>query len=770
MWTLSPRKEHLNDSQTPKLPKLLLRSTLAHTPTVTPTLQECSRRNPFGNPSRNHGFSSVRSPQEESTVARLPKRQRFDDDVDDALRLVRSSDDAVQGTGLRIPFATSWPSHSAALNNYIETVARHECMKPRAEEPTLKLLASRLSDYLAPGGTKRFRPRLEWVSPIPLSRGKRPRTCRDGDASQPPAAMVVVPREIVRRQARDDHPSAPNNGLLPDNAFAEYLVAARADNEMGENEEEEVPLQTMESDLSSLNDIAISNTFGRDSDSALHMAIRENAVDAALELIHLGAPVNAENGKHVTPLILACQKGIIEVAKELLSRGANTLAATLTGSTSLLQACHFGHLEIVKLLLDCGAMMEMANHKNTTPLMRAAQEGHEQIVKLLLDKGAKVNRRNNEHMSALMLASQRGHAGIVKLLLEAKAEIDAMTAQRSTSLMLACKREHVNVVQVLVGFGCELFIRDSRGRTATDVATRENRKDLLRLLEPAKQIELMQRKSRVERNYIMASMWVLLQQDRASVCTANGNISLHDVSESYDAGSLKLAACEKTLVRTMTLPAPMVELIASFMPLPRLWDERLALITKRCRVDADAAVSCAMDLIDEVLEEGGFLDACRLVNITPPTHFKSWEAWRSWGFRHNHLDPTPSAGYRVNALTATLPGLPRVALDSLDTRPTLVPMNARDWRRGICYLQILAHRSSLLPKALTEPPFNIPPWLIDQLITVNDIQSLSRRLGNRGAHFEASVAIELVMLASSVVSWYGRERSVSGRRSHVSFM
>ena len=582
--------------------------------------------------------------------------------------------------------------------------------------------------------------------------------------------MDVVRRELVRRQARDDQPSAPNNGLLPDNAFAEYLGAVIADNVAGLNEEADALLQTVESDVSSQNDITISNTFGRDSDSALHVAIRENAVDAALELIRLGAPVSAENGKHVTPLILACQKGIIEVVRELLSRGANTLAVTLTGSTSLLQACHFGHLEIVKLLLDCGAIMEMANHKNTTPLMRAAQEGHEPIVRLLLGKGAKVNRRNNEHMSALMLASQRGHAGIVKLLLEAKAEIDEMTTQRSTSLMLACKREHVNVVHVLVGFGCELFIRDSRGRTAADVATRENRKDLLRLLEPAKQIELMQRKSRVERNYVMASMWVLLQQDRASICTANGSISIHDVSEHYDAGSFKLSACEKTLVRTMTLPAPMVELVASFMPLPRLWDERLALITKRCRVDADAAVSCAMDLIDEVLEEGGFLDACHMVNITPPTHFKSWEVWRSWGFRHNHLDPMPSACYRVNALTASLPGLPRVALGSMDTKPTLVPMNARDWRRGICYLQILAYRSSLLPKALTEPPFNIPPWLIDQLITVNDIQSLSRRLGKTGARFEASVAIELVMLASSVVSWYGRERSVTGRRSHVSFM
>jgi hypothetical protein len=66
-----------------------------------------------------------------------------------------------------------------------------------------------------------------------------------------------------------------------------------------------------------------------------------------------------------------------------------------------------------------------------------------------------------------------------------------------------------------------------------------------------------------------------------------------------------------------------------------------------------------MDLIDEVLEDGGFLEACHIANVTPPTHFDSWEDWRSWGFKHNHVDPMSSTSLlRANALTASLPGLP----------------------------------------------------------------------------------------------------------------
>ena len=419
-------------------------------------------------------------------------------------------------------------------------------------------------------------------------------------------------------------------------------------------------------------------------------------------------------------------------------------------------------------------MIEMATYKNTTPLMRAAQEGHESVVQLLLRRGARVNRRNNEQMSALMLASQRGHANVVTLLLEAKAEIDFMTVQRSTSLMLACKREHVDVVRVLVSFGCELFIRDSRGRTAADEAARKSRSDLLMLLEPAKQIELMQRRSRTWRNHMIARIWKLLEQERALVRTPNGDVPLRAMPIDEESCFWGLSACESALIRAMTLPEHIVDLVASFMPLPRLWDDRLSLITKRCGVDADAAISCAMDLIDEVLEEGGFLDACHQVNLTPPTHFNTWNEWRSWGFRNNHLDPIPSTSFnRVNALDlmpsayfARVTNIldqshldPHKAGQATPDFSTLVPMNARDWRRGICYLQILAHRSPLLPRALMDPPYNVPRWLIDQLIAVNDIQSLSRRLGSRGAHFETSVAIELVMLASSVVSWYGRERA-----------
>ena len=297
----------------------------------------------------------------------------------------------------------------------------------------------------------------------------------------------------------------------------------------------------------------------------------------------------------------------------------------MAGSSALLQAAHFGHFLVVQLLVESGSLVELANYKHTTPLMRASQEGHALVVLYLMKHGAMVNRRNNEYMSALMLAAQRGHSHVCQILVDAQGDVDAMTIQRSTSLMLACKREHVNVVKILITAGCELLVKDSRGRTARDAAKQKHRhsnknKELLVLLDPQVQVMLMREKARIHRNYEIAKMWMLLQQERG---TLHNGIVIHDIS--WDSPVLNDAKkSTKTLILTMTLQAPMVELISTYLPLPSLWSTRLTLITKRTTVDPDSAVSSALDLIDEVLEEGGFVEACDTAKLrVPSSDFKS---------------------------------------------------------------------------------------------------------------------------------------------------
>ena len=305
---------------------------------------------------------------------------------------------------------------------------------------------------------------------------------------------------------------------------------------------------------------------------------------------------------------------------------ASPNAESECGSTALIQACHFGKLEVAKELIKNGAAIEQANHNNTTALMRASQEGHEEVVKLLLKHNCHVNRKNDEQrMSALMLCSQRGHAGVAKLLIKAGADINAVTNQNSTPLMLAIKRKNLEVSKILVASGAELNLKDNKDRTALDTARRRELAEFPDILTSEGQIRLMQEHSRKVRNFMMVRMWNLLQSERASIKILHTKTTVHKISNNLDDPTLQqLCPSKRTLVRAMTMPAPVMELITSFIPLPLLYETRLQLLASRSQVDPDSAVYETMDLIDEVLEEGGVLQAFDEAKVPPPTSFTSW--------------------------------------------------------------------------------------------------------------------------------------------------
>ena len=74
----------------------------------------------------------------------------------------------------------------------------------------------------------------------------------------------------------------------------------------------------------------------------------------------------------------------------------------------------------------------------------------------------------------------------------------------------------------------------------------------------------------------------------------------------------------------MVLPLPLFKIVVKFLPLPDLWVKRLCLLTKRCAVDANVALESGFDLMDEILEEGGLLQAFDQAGVRPPKENISW--------------------------------------------------------------------------------------------------------------------------------------------------
>jgi len=378
-------------------------------------------------------------------------------------------------------------------------------------------------------------------------------------------------------------------------------------------------------------------SFGDDRDSAVHYCIRSDYFDAARKLISEGPCrlIHVENLKGMTPIILAAQSGNLAMVQYLHELGANTSHVSVNGSTTALQAAHFGHLHVLKFILGINSgLLEQSNQHKTTPLMRASQENHLSVVKFLCELGAGVNGKNLQGMTALMLASQRGNAEVCRYLIQHGADVDAMTERSSTSLIFACKGEHLQTVQVLVCGGAELFIKDGRGRTPREICLHrishptqptsnpETIQKIVSLLDPLVQVDLMRCQARSERSFSWIRLWTLLQEDRARLRGVEDR-QFHDAVEIAGERDL-FSPTDMAWFRMLCLPAPLVRHIAEFCPLPNHFGRRLSLLFKRCSHDANSALVACFDIIDEVLEERGFLQALDQALIPPPAAYSSW--------------------------------------------------------------------------------------------------------------------------------------------------
>jgi ankyrin repeat protein len=622
-----------------------------------------------------------------------------------------------------------------------------------ARKETERALASKLTDYLEPGGTLRYQPRPEWYrSPsVDLhaahaaqhrltSVADSPSTSRDRSSTTGPLSLYL--------------PVSGGPSLSPNDALVDRAMDAEVASPLDAHP---VPAEAPHNMHPTVSGAFIPKAvvFGKEWDSALHVAIRRNVTEAVWDLLRYGAAVDLANAKGVTPLMLASQKGNLPVVQALVQGGASPSATSLNGTSPVLQAAHFGHEKVVAYLLQVGgqSLVEMSNLNRTTPLMRAAQEGHYAVVNLLVHNcGADVNRRNRVQTTALMLAAQRGHAEICQTLIDAGADLNAVTNQDSTALLLSCKRNKLQAVQTLVAAGCELYIKDAKGHTARDVAIRRKSKDLVNILDSTVQVYLMQSQEHTRRRYEMMKIWHLLQQDRASVkMEKDVEVSIHGIGLVLETGEIPYilrGSSTQALVRTMQLPAPLVSCIAEFLPLPPLWQKRMGMLTKRASVHADAAVTDALDMMDEILEVGGLVEACDAARIPPPPNFVSWRRWKAFGLQHG----------TVSTELKTHRSRPNIA-----TAQTPSPQNPKapsflELRRQVGYLQILANHASTITPVLLKAPYRMSKTLLQQLVTCSDAASVVRRTGCRGVHFDASVAFDFMMLISELCSWYWRER------------
>ncbi len=258
-------------------------------------------------------------------------------------------------------------------------------------------------------------------------------------------------------------------------------------------------------------------------------------------------------------------------------------------------------------------------------------------MRLLSNYGCDLDKVDDNAMSALMLAAERGHAGVVRILIQAGAKLDTLTKQNMSALMLSCLGgiDCIATVKTLLARGCIIDFKDDQGRTAHDIALETN-VNLAEIIDHEVQLLLMKQTVHIERKYTFAMLWILLHDGRASIPALFVGLTrpytkkhCSDLASSFLAMNAKHTS-HLALVQTMMLPFDLVTTIASFLPLPQLWEKRVEMLSRSYHLSPDITISSAIDLIDDVLDEVGFTDACDSIGITAPASFGTWVSWMEW--------------------------------------------------------------------------------------------------------------------------------------------
>ena len=225
------------------------------------------------------------------------------------------------------------------------------------------------------------------------------------------------------------------------------------------------------------------NQRGEHARTALHEAAAHCRVNAARFLIEHGAELQAVDDSSSTPADLAAQCPA-EIRPELL---ALMPRPQLNGVLSLQNAIAHRQTQLVSMLVSIGFSVNAMAADGDRPLNTAAAAGDAATTKLLLEHGADPNLPGRSGNTPLHDAALHGDAEAISLLLAHGAHINTPTIDDgSTALHLAASFDRLDAVRALVQHGADTTLRNAKGLTAAELASKNKFTDVSAYLATAR--------------------------------------------------------------------------------------------------------------------------------------------------------------------------------------------------------------------------------------------------------------------------------------------
>jgi ankyrin repeat protein len=208
-------------------------------------------------------------------------------------------------------------------------------------------------------------------------------------------------------------------------------------------------------------------------------------LEKAETLIHHDPEIiYAKDGLGETALHYLAVENQIEAVKFLYEKGADLNTVSECGGTPLSEAASLGYVELVRWLLENGARIDGEFGVGDPILHEAVRSGNAEIVKLLVEFGASIYAKNDLNESPLHAsAADDDWLDVTKYLIETGATIDEEGCSNDTPLLVAVLHGAVKTVKYLLSAGAALTVKDSKGRTPSQLARECKYNELANWLE-----------------------------------------------------------------------------------------------------------------------------------------------------------------------------------------------------------------------------------------------------------------------------------------------
>jgi uncharacterized protein len=180
--------------------------------------------------------------------------------------------------------------------------------------------------------------------------------------------------------------------------------------------------------------------------------------------------------------VIAARAGHVERVQALLAQGAKVNSRDRNGDSPLNMAAAKGNVALVETLLKADADVNLANIAGVTPLMGAAFGGHAELVKKLIAAKANAEPVDRVKKNAATYAAANGCTDCLNALLATGVQVNARLENDLTLLMWSAAYGHGANVRLLLAQGADRAARDTRGKTAVDMARDGNHTGVVALL------------------------------------------------------------------------------------------------------------------------------------------------------------------------------------------------------------------------------------------------------------------------------------------------